>query len=63
MYKHIDPVCRMEVDPEKAEGEAEHEGRKYYFCSPRCRETFEKEPAKYAGGGMGRERRGGSGGS
>ncbi|MGE5483738.1 MAG: YHS domain-containing protein [Ignavibacteriales bacterium] len=63
MHRHTDPVCHMEVDPDKAAGEAEHQGKKYYFCSPRCRETFEREPAKYTGGDMSREGRGGRCGS
>ncbi len=27
---------------------AEHEGNTYYFCVEDCKETFEKDPAKYA---------------
>jgi YHS domain-containing protein len=40
----------MDVDPAKARGESEYEGKRYYFCSPRCREEFEREPSRYAGG-------------
>lgn len=35
----IDPICGMEVDEEKALS-VEHEGKKYYFCSPGCRDKF-----------------------
>ncbi|HKW74304.1 MAG TPA: heavy metal translocating P-type ATPase [Terriglobales bacterium] len=42
-----DPVCHMKVDPEKAAGSAEHDGKTYYFCSPRCRERFVADPEKY----------------
>ena len=42
-----DPVCGMMVDPQKAAGKAEHAGKTYYFCSPRCKERFEKEPEKF----------------
>ncbi len=36
-----DPVCGMEVDESSAIS-AEHQGRKYYFCSVHCREKFLK---------------------
>jgi Cu+-exporting ATPase len=42
-----DPVCGMLVDPATAKHKAEHEGRTYYFCNPRCREKFVAEPARY----------------
>jgi Cu+-exporting ATPase len=42
-----DPVCGMMVDPQKAAGKVEHAGKTYFFCSPRCKERFEKEPEKY----------------
>ena len=43
----LDPVCGMTVDPQKARGVAEHKGKTYYFCSPRCVERFQAEPEKY----------------
>ncbi|MBX9581633.1 MAG: YHS domain-containing protein, partial [Gemmataceae bacterium] len=46
----IDPVCGMTVDPTRAAGTAVHEGRTYYFCSPRCLHQFGADPARYAGG-------------
>jgi Cu+-exporting ATPase len=27
---------------------AQHGGKTYYFCSQRCKATFESDPAKYA---------------
>ena len=42
-----DPVCGMIVDPQKAAGKVEHSGKTYFFCSPRCKERFEKEPEKF----------------
>jgi Cu+-exporting ATPase len=42
-----DPVCGMMMDPEKAAGKVEHAGKTYFFCSPRCKERFEKEPEKF----------------
>src|SRR5512136_2655374 len=35
----IDPICGMEVD-EKTALRVEFEGKKYYFCSPGCRDKF-----------------------
>jgi Cu+-exporting ATPase len=42
-----DPVCGMMVEPAKAAGKIEHEGKTYYFCSTRCAERFSKEPEKF----------------
>ena len=44
-----DPVCGMEVDEKKAAGKSEHKGQTYYFCSPGCKKSFDKEPGKYVG--------------
>jgi uncharacterized membrane protein YraQ (UPF0718 family) len=38
----------MSVDTEKGLT-SEYEGKSYYFCSPHCQATFEKETQKYAG--------------
>ena len=46
----VDPVCGMEVEPEKAAATAEYAGRKYYFCAEGCRERFVADPEKYLGG-------------
>ncbi len=43
----LDPVCGMYVNPQKARGSAEHKGKTYYFCSPRCAERFTAEPEKF----------------
>jgi len=43
-----DPVCGMSVDPATARGGSfDHDGIRYYFCNPRCREKFAAEPARY----------------
>ncbi len=42
-----DPVCGMDVAPESAVATAEYRGKTYYFCNPRCKESFEKEPERY----------------
>jgi P-type Cu+ transporter len=42
-----DPVCGMAVDPAAAKHRSDHADRAYYFCSRRCRERFETDPARY----------------
>ena len=48
-----DPVCGMKVDPATAAGRSEHAGVTYYFCSGHCKQSFDRDPAKYAGTGVG----------
>ena len=50
-----DPVCKMEVDPEKAAAKTEYRGQTYYFCAPGCKVAFEKETEKYLEAGPGSE--------
>lgn len=45
----IDPVCKMTIDPAQAPATSEWKGQKFYFCSERCKEQFEKSPQQYAG--------------
>jgi YHS domain-containing protein len=47
MTTAIDPVCKMEVEIETAQYKSEHAGEMYYFCSPGCQRSFEKDPHKY----------------
>ena len=42
-----DPVCGMKVDPQKAAGSFEYQGRTYYFCSHSCLDRFKKAPAQF----------------
>lgn len=42
-----DPVCGMDVDPKTATAKSEYQGQTYYFCSPGCKKSFDKEPQKY----------------
>jgi class 3 adenylate cyclase/YHS domain-containing protein len=44
----IDPVCRMRVDPERAEGSIVHAGRRFWFCSLPCVGVFAANPDRYA---------------
>jgi Cu+-exporting ATPase len=46
----LDPVCGMKVDPAKAAGSFDYQGKTYFFCSPHCVAKFKSDPAKYAGG-------------
>ncbi|HET9790921.1 MAG TPA: heavy metal translocating P-type ATPase [Candidatus Angelobacter sp.] len=41
-----DVVCGMWVEPEKARGKAEYQGKTFYFCSPRCEEKFKADPER-----------------
>lgn len=43
----IDPVCGMKVDKQNPRGRHEYEGTIYYFCSPGCERSFEKDPQKF----------------
>jgi Cu+-exporting ATPase len=45
-----DPVCGMNVDPEKTEHVSRHEGKSYFFCSAGCRKKFDATPENYLGG-------------
>jgi P-type Cu+ transporter len=42
-----DPVCGMMVLPQESAGKVARGAHTYYFCSKRCVERFEKEPAKF----------------
>jgi xanthine dehydrogenase accessory factor len=44
----IDPVCGMTVLVATARHIIDYQGRRFYFCSAHCRQTFEQEPARYA---------------
>lgn len=37
----------MTVDPARAAGSFDYNGRTYFFCNPRCLEKFRAEPEKY----------------
>lgn len=64
-----DPVCGMQVDPERAAGTRTATGRTFYLCSKACLEKFDRDPEGYArravehepaigGGGEGQRRHG-----
>lgn len=43
-----DPVCGMEVDPTTAVYQSQYYGQKYYFCSSGCKDSFDRDPQRYA---------------
>lgn len=42
-----DPVCKMNIDENKAVAKSIYKGKTYYFCAMVCKEKFDKEPEKY----------------
>lgn len=49
-----DPVCGMMVDPATARGgSVVYQGQTYYFCNPKCRDTFLKPLSHLEGEGRG----------
>lgn len=42
-----DPVCGMTVEAESAKATSTYQGKTYYFCSPGCKTSFDRDPAKY----------------
>jgi Cu+-exporting ATPase len=41
-----DPICGMDVNPARAAGSFEHEGKTYYFCGKGCLEKFKSLAGK-----------------
>ncbi len=42
-----DVICGMKVK-EGTDLVSEFQGKKFYFCSGQCKETFDKNPLKYS---------------
>ena len=42
-----DVVCGMQVDPKKAAGQSEYQGKTYYFCAPECKKKFDANPQQF----------------
>jgi len=40
----IDPVCRMQIDPEKTTFIYSYKSQKYHFCSNHCLDMFKSNP-------------------
>jgi len=43
-----DPICGMTVDLNATKHESEFQGSVFYFCCAGCKQTFDKQPDKYA---------------
>jgi len=43
----LDVVCKMEIDEKTAKWKSEYKGKNYYFCSPMCKQKFDRNPEKY----------------
>ncbi len=44
---NTDPVCKMQLHPEPGTPGVDYAGEHYYFCSQRCLEKFQANPADY----------------
>lgn len=44
----LDPVCNMVKTDSWVDSSSTH-GQMFYFCSPVCKEQFDKDPHKYMG--------------
>ena len=42
-----DVVCGMQVDPLKAAGSSQYNGRTYYFCAVGCKAKFDANPGQF----------------
>ena len=42
-----DPVCGMMVDERRTQLKSVHDGSTYYFCSPGCKASFDRDPRTY----------------
>jgi protein SCO1/2 len=42
-----DPVCKMQVRADQEALHSDFDGKRYYFCSPTCRDHFAQDPKKY----------------
>jgi Cu+-exporting ATPase len=42
-----DVVCGMQVDPARAAGTSEYQGKTYYFCAKSCKAKFDANPQQY----------------
>ena len=52
-HRERDVVCGMMVDPAKAAGTSDYNGKTYYFCGKGCKAKFDAEPEKYLNPGLG----------
>ena len=43
-----DPVCGMNIDPQRAAASSTYAGKDYFFCSQGCKEQFDRAPEHYS---------------
>lgn len=43
----VDPVCGMEISPESAVTQEDHDGTTFYFCSDGCHKAFLNDPHRF----------------
>lgn len=48
--KITDPVCKMTIEEKDAAATSSHRGKTYRFCSPHCKEKFDRNPESYISG-------------
>jgi Cu+-exporting ATPase len=46
MTTQTDPICGMQVDPNRAGSSSEYNGKTYHFCCGGCKAKFDKNPAE-----------------
>jgi YHS domain-containing protein len=51
----LDPVCGMQVRTTDAPARSSFDGQPVWFCSDRCKERFDADPARFASGQPGAE--------
>lgn len=44
------PVCKTEIEDNKARGTSEKDGKTYHFCCKSCKKQFDEAPDKYSTG-------------
>jgi YHS domain-containing protein len=47
IHMEKDVVCGMQVDPAKAAGSSQYNGKTYYFCSKGCKGKFDANPGQF----------------
>ena len=52
-HRERDVVCGMMVDPAKAAGTSDYDGKTYYFCGKGCKAKFDAHPERYLKPGFG----------
>jgi P-type Cu+ transporter len=41
------PVCKMEIEENKARGKSEYKDNTYHFCCKACKKKFDETPEKF----------------